>query len=391
MWWKRDPGVIPYLYLVNVNATTTTANISISGSPADPAMAQNVTLAAHETRMMSLQPLIGSLTHPVMEGGVRITYAGDGRPLNVEGALENTNTGYSLTFPVLRESTRSARNEVMHGSIDYAAVGVQLGAPKPSMNFPEGTEFIPYATLRNLSRQPITVLSTVVSTDGSASNIPLPALTLLPAETRQMDLSSIHRAASSSSTEINILFSYKGAAGDVVIAIGSTAKDGSYVFAIDPQLKNLVRGDIGSIWQVEGPTDTMVSFWNTGSKAEDDAFELDFGSGTYLIPVHLEANASTSLDLGELLNKGIPDPNGVLVPRNVTQGQARLRPTAGLRAQMETRMHLSIFNVQTATCRIPCNECDGVIFVISAPSNGVTRTGTSMQYVSRRETAQRHL
>jgi hypothetical protein len=313
---------------------------------------------------------------------VSISYAGAGRPLNVEGALENTTTVYSLTFPVVPESTRSARNQVMQGSIDYAAVGVQLGSPKPSMNFPEGTEFIPYATLRNLSRQPITVSPTVVPTDGSTAKSSLPALTLLPGETRQLDLTSVNRAPSSASSEINLLFSYKGSAGDVLIATGSTAKDGSYVFAIDPQLENVVRGSIESIWHVEGPIDTMISFWNTGAAAEDDAFELDYGSGTYLIPIHLAANASTSLDLGELLNKGIPDPNGVIIPRNLTQGQARLRPTGGLRGKMETRMHLSVFNSQTATCRVPCSICDGVIYVLEVPTAGTTRTGGTVQYTN---------
>jgi hypothetical protein len=102
------------------------------------------------------------------------------------------------------------------------------------MNFPEGTEFIPYATLRNLSRQPITVSPTVVLTDGSTAKSSLPALTLLPGETWQMDLTSVHSAPSSTSTEINLFFAYEGSAGDVLIATGSTAEDGNYVFAIDP-------------------------------------------------------------------------------------------------------------------------------------------------------------
>lgn len=55
-----------------------------------------------------------------------------------------------------------------------------------------------------------------------------------------------------------------------------------------------MRGGIESIWHVEGPIDTMVSFWNTGAAAEDDAFELDYGSGTYLVPIHL---APECLDL----------------------------------------------------------------------------------------------
>jgi hypothetical protein len=43
-------------------------------------------------------------------------------------------------------------------------------------------------------------------------------------------------------------------------------------------------------------------------------------------------------------------------------------------------MHLSVFNSQTATCRVPCSICDGVIYVIEVPTGGTTRTGGTVQY-----------
>jgi hypothetical protein len=65
MWWKRDPGVIPYLYIVNVNTSAITAHISVSGSVADSPVTEDVALAAHETNMLSLQPLISRLAHSI--------------------------------------------------------------------------------------------------------------------------------------------------------------------------------------------------------------------------------------------------------------------------------------------------------------------------------------
>jgi hypothetical protein len=102
--------------------------------------------------------LIDQLPGHAQEGGVRIADKGLQNGLAAEGGLEDLEAGYSIDFPLapiaaLKDPARNPR-----GQIDLAVPGLQVGTPSPGMEFPDGTTFVPYATMRNLTEHPLQVV-----------------------------------------------------------------------------------------------------------------------------------------------------------------------------------------------------------------------------------------
>ncbi|MFZ0959500.1 MAG: hypothetical protein WAO35_01240, partial [Terriglobia bacterium] len=87
-------------------------------------------------------------------------------------------------------------------------------------------------------------------------------------------------------------------------------------------------------WTVANGVDTMYSLWNTTNTDQDFVVTLYYGdgSGQYVLPLHLAAQASTMIDIGMLIDMRQPDANGNLIPNYVEEGSAVISNPKG-RAQ----------------------------------------------------------
>lgn len=105
------------------------------------------------------------------------------------------------------------------------------------------------------------------------------------------------------------------------------------------------------------------------------------GSGSYKLPVHLAANASTMIDIMMLIETQRPDADGHTIPSTVTEGSAIIESSAGRRTPVNVVASGGIFNVQTGTCGETCITCCGYNNFDISPSNFTISIGQGVQCV----------
>ena len=115
------------------------------------------------------------------------------------------------------------------------------------------------------------------------------------------------------SGELNLTFSHSGAADSVLIATGSTAKDSTYVFSVDPIILTPETGKIFACGRFRERRVPAVVL-DSGSEAEDAELILQFKDGSYWYPVHLQANESSAVNVASIIHSGIPDAEGHVIP-----------------------------------------------------------------------------
>ncbi|MBV9761146.1 MAG: hypothetical protein JO340_11330 [Acidobacteriaceae bacterium] len=181
-WWKQKPGVTGFVVLSNVLGSPAHANISISDSDANVIANHSATIPAHGSSLVNLSDLESA---PSAEGGIRITYDGPSNGLEINGGLEDPAVGYSAHLPLHFPPVTAAE----HANQSFAALDLMKGAADPMMSFPSGTTFSPYAVVRNISNQPVTIRPSVWWMDGIVPrSIRLPQFTVAPYHTRNLNL-----------------------------------------------------------------------------------------------------------------------------------------------------------------------------------------------------------
>ncbi len=239
------------------------------------------------------------------------------------------------------------------------------GQRDPMMGFPPGIRFSPYLTLRNTTANPLSVTASLNYMAGAGpANLSLPLQPLKPFESRQVGMQSILATVGleNFNGSINLSFSFTGHAGDLVLATGSVDETGNYVFAVEPQGIGKSFSKVGPYWSVANGFDTMYSLWNPTAQAQDFVvtFYYGDGSGKYLLPVHLEAQASTMIDMMMLIGSQRPDANGNVIPASVQQGSAVFSSAKGEAEWMTLVVSGAVYNPKTATCgSLSCTTCDG--------------------------------
>ncbi len=246
--------------------------------------------------------------------------------------------------------------------------------------FPKDTTFSPYLVLRNTTEKPLDVglqLNYMMNTNGGAPvTRNLRAQHLAPFEARQVDMQAAlnsaglvvnchpERSEGSASCfggSINLSLSFTGKGGDLVLASGSVDQTGTYVFEVEPQGVGSSRSKYTNYWGVANGNDTMLSLFNPTNAAQDilATFYYGDGSGKYTLPVHLEPQASTLIDMAMLIAEHHPDADGNVIPSSVQEGSADFASAKGRREWITLVIAGGIYNVVTATCGSTCITCCG--------------------------------
>src|SRR6266851_7032052 len=255
--------------------------------------------------------------------------------------------------------------------VTYASAGLMLGKPDPMMmpGFPKETAFSVYLSLRNTTEKPLDVALQLNYMSGTsmrgsapvARNLPIQHLA--PLEARQVDLQGPLNAVGlkNFSGSINLSTSFTGKAGDLVLATGSVDQTGTYVFEVEPQGIGTSRSKFANYWGVANGNDTMFSLWNPTDTPQDivATFYCGNGSGKYTVPVHLDAQASTMIDMAMLIAEIKPDADGNVIPPSVKEGSADFASANGRHEQITLVIAAGIYNVTNATCGSTCINCCG--------------------------------
>ncbi len=365
LWWKEDPGVTGFVTLCNTTDQQQTAALTAI-HPGNNANPQQVTLAPHSTQMLKLEDIPNQASSPDNRaGGIRVEYEGSQGAILVTGALANESEGYSANMPFWPRDMSSSSP----AQITYASAGLMLGKPDPMMmpSFPKETTFSAYLSLRNTTEKPLDVALQLnyMSAMGMQGSAPvsrnLPAQHLAPFEARRVDLQGPLNAAGlkNFNGSINLSSSFTGKGGDLVLATGSVDQTGTYVFEVEPESVDTFRSKNANYWGVAHGNDTMFTLWNPTSTPQDIlvTFYYGDGSGKYTVPVYLDAQASTMIDMAMLIAEIKPDADGNIIPPSVEEGSAQFASAKGRNEKISIVIASGIYNVSTATCYCNCIIC----------------------------------
>ncbi len=386
LWWKRDQAVTGFVTLTNTTDQQRTAVLT-SIRPGNNSSQQQFSLSPHTAQMFDLREFGGDIRgHDNRAGGIRVEYEGSQGAILVTGGLVNESEGYSADLPFWFHDMSSSSPS----QITYASAGLMLGKPDPMMmpGFPSETTFSIYLSLRNATERPLDVPLQLNYTPemGMGGAVPvtrnLPTEHLAPFEAKQVDLQGPLNAAGlkSFNGSINLSTSFTGHAGDLIIATGSVDQTGTYVFEVGPKAISTATSQFSNYWSVANGNDTMYSLWNPTPSAQDIlvTFYYGDGSGKYTVPVHLEAQASTMIDMAMLIAEIRPDANGNIIPPSVQEGSASFFSAEGKNEKITLVIAAGIYNISTATCGSDCPYCCGDSNFAISPNPILCPIGESM-------------
>ncbi|MCU1284096.1 MAG: hypothetical protein JWO13_446 [Acidobacteriales bacterium] len=358
LWWKQFRSVEGTVALLNVGETSLEVALSASGSAGGHA-SHHVAVPAHGTSMVKIEDLMQGES----EGGVTVTYGGPQRSLMAFGLLQETGKGYSAVMSIAYPTELKNPNpHIMH----FSSPGIMSGE-QPMMGFPKGTNFAPYAVIRNTSNKPLGITPRLYYMEGmgmamDTMSATLPAITLSPLETRRLDITTVLRNLhlDKMTASLNLTFEGQMVGGDLLIANGSVDNTGNYVFEVAAQAESAgVRR--ACYWELENGSDTMLTVWNFGDQDEDLMVTFTYAGGAYRMPLHIGKKQFHMFNAGEIVQANVPDDKGNRFPASALRGAIMVEN--GDDAEFIHRPSITVtpqtFNVKTATCGAGCYDCMG--------------------------------
>jgi Bacterial Ig-like domain (group 2) len=375
LWWKQESGVTGFISLSNTSSNPVNARIRTSDATAQSIAEHPVMVSPHGTKLRNLYELG---TAPSSWGGIQVTWDGAGDGLIVNGGLKDEAVGYSARLPLHFPPVASAQT----AKLSYAAVGLMTGAADPMMSFPSGTTFTPYAVVRNISDQPLSLTPTLWWTEGSIPrSARLNQFTLPAYSTKNLDFSALASTAglSNFSGSVNLVIDTAGKSRALLMATGSVDQRNTYVFEVFPTAVVESVAKTLSYWSTDNGDDTMVTLWNPSDEAQELTFTLFFTGGHYRLPIHLDPRATRMFNISEIIHTQIPDDERNTIPSTVHDGNAEIAGSQGENEHILVAMDAGTYNVRKATCGTFCVTCHGAndAWIIDDPF--VVAVGTTHQ------------
>jgi hypothetical protein len=358
--WKQEANVTGFVSLANTSSEMQSATVQVSDNHAAVLGTYRVTISPHGMKTLNLREL---QSPPTSEGGIRINYVGPQDALLINGGLEDQHVGYSANLRFASDVQRPLPDFAQATTAtSFAALGLMVGAADPMMLFPAGTTFTPYSVLRNVSGAPVSVTPMLWwMQNGAANSASTPQVTLLPHQSRSLDVMGLISAAGlkNFNGSVNLVFDVQGTASGLLLAAGSVDQTNTYVFEVSARGVVESAGKSISYWSTANGDDTMVTLWNPADEAQDFVFRLIFSGGHYGLPIHLEARATRTFNISEIIQNQVPDSEGNIVPATVHVGSAKILGAHADNESILVATETGVYNVRKATCGNVCMSCDG--------------------------------
>jgi len=182
----------------------------------------------------------------------------------------------------------------------------------------------------------------------------------------------------------NLVFDTNGPKGALLVAGGSVDQRYTYVFEVRPRgIGESASKDL-HYWSTANGDDTMVTVWNPADEAQDFVFALFYSGGHYFYPMRLDARATHTFNISEIVHSGLPDSEGNVIPVAIQSGKAEIGGPLGENQLVLVTMDSGIYNVRKATCGAPpCETCNGFMSVSIVDNPFVVAVGGTKQQVMR--------
>jgi hypothetical protein len=367
LWWKHSMHSSVWLAIANPTAGLREGEIIVLDRQGREAGRRQFDLDAHARTVL----LLDGLTRPgELVGGARITYPGEPGSLLFTDRIEDARIGYSAQFPLMHPLPVSADSPA--SSCTIASAGLMIGTPAPMQGFPPSVSFSLFGYGRNLTAKPVSLRGIANwMDDHGPHSMPLRDQILAPGQARDLNLKEMVRLPFRNGM-VNIAFTYDAPCGSLLLHSGSIDQSGSYVFEVPPEGVGKKWGQLSQFWEVDQGTDTMYTVWNLSPEAEDLIVTIYFEpEGVYRYPLHLEPNASVMLSMLELIRKGLPDPEGHVIPLDTRMGSLSIKNhSPDMRDVVAFVVSSGIYNATIGTCcnnPTTCHGATGINSVSPAP------------------------
>ncbi len=362
VWWRHTPDVHGFVALANTTAAPVPVSLRTTGSLGTAPVPLAASIPAHATEMFDLNSL--TLDLPQGEngaGGLRVQYQGKPGAIVAAGGLVGEGLGYSANIPFW---PHEPAGKSPAAPMTYASVGLMVGQPDPMMGFPATLSFTPYAVLENTTARPMTVKTVLNYMSGTSPvSVAFPLQRLNPYETRQLDLAAMLKRAGLAGLRgyANLSFTFTGHHGEFLVATGSVDQSGNWVFPVEPELVARSFGKSDAYWTTANAMSSMYTLWNPTNKAQDFLLTLFYadGLGRYILPVHLAAQASSTIDVGRLKMDQTPDASGNVIPDLEEEGGVEISSPKGHAQWMTVVVSAAFYNPHRGTCGCICIYCNG--------------------------------
>lgn len=368
-WWLPTAKADGFLAIANSSLTQKLVAVEFSGHAGNSIAQQTVPLPPHSTSMVQLSSVLGPTFGGETAGGIEIHYSGPESGVIAYAGITDETVGFSASLHLYEDHLDPSRP--VH-QVTLSAPGLLLGKADPAMQFPSGTYFKPYAVLHNLSTQSrqVTLGLTSATTGGTPQDLPIGIVTLAAGQTTQVDLASqLTKFNAIPDGYVHLTAAFQGQDGDLHMETGSTDQSGSYVFEVTPTQQVESGSRTVCFWSIEGDNDSMITVWNYRLTAQDLVVTLYYAGGQYRLLIHLEARQAYNLDMLSLVRSRVPDPDGSLIPDNITSGSAVLSGAKGDADKISVAVTASVFNVRNATCGQQCINCNGAAEAVFNPAS----------------------
>ncbi|HET6978985.1 MAG TPA: hypothetical protein VFI24_21815 [Pyrinomonadaceae bacterium] len=184
----------------------------------------------------------------------------------------------------------------------------------------------PHMVLKNTGPVEITARPRFSPVAGvSESPVELPAITLGPNETVDVNLTPLRIAAGTradlDAVSVNVVNS--GAAGSLIGAWYGTDTNKLLTYDVPLRDSGPIRNSTGSYpWRTDQDYTTIVNITNISDHAATFVADIRFRGGHYFIPTNeLPAGGTARFDLRKIISEQKPDNQGNVIPLSVTGGQ----------------------------------------------------------------------
>ena len=312
VWWV--PSQRSDVRLLLSNTSESSFSVTVTLGAAKHGKPSTLTLAPHETRIISVGPGDGNEKYKkkLEAGGASVEHTGPKGALIARALVKDAGTGYSWSAQFA--------NPQGGKSTGYQGAGLRLGRVA-------GEELTPVVMARNVGDAKTVVTGRIPYTtaDGQVDVMDLPEVRLSPGETEFIDVARAvrERGDQFNAPSVGLEFEYTGTPGSVVMSAQSVSASGEHVFRVplwDIAAQRSATG--GYPWYIEGDSATVAYIKNTTGKKQKYTFQLDYPGGVYSLGLKsVEAGQTVAVDVRALRDGKVPDAQGQVIPAGANRGQ----------------------------------------------------------------------
>jgi len=381
LWWLPSRKSEVQLVLSNTSDDVLSVDVNVNGDSPRRDGVSSLTLAAHETRIISMRDMLlngpGDAALPEV-GGVSLTHGGAVGSLMARLLIADVDSGYSASQRFY-DPQKAKSNKLQGAGLRIGSVG--------------GERLTPVFVARNIGDAATTVTGRIPYTmhDGDTSVLTLPPLRLKPGETQLFKTTDALKGHSGRRvTAAGLEFEYEGTPGSVLMSAQSVSHDGNNVFHVPLwDIKAQKSSTGGYPWNLEGDSATIVYIKNVTDSVQKYALELNIEGSEefYVMGVKaVEPGQTTAIDIRQLRDEQVPDEGERKIPLEATRGQVHWSVRSADKLPMIGRIE-QFDAAGKMSNSYACQNCCGDSFDVGylSPSLIANLPGSINQFVSQEQ------